>query len=346
MEIDFEQWRDVHALVARVYAMAPWDFMQETDLFGVEDPDSGELGFISVMGALGEHRAVAVYKGAEGLYGFLAIEAHPEDVPADQLLDLPHLQLSFENRSDLEREDRQLLASLGLKFKGRKSWPQLRSYRSGCFPWFLEAGEVRLLQVALAQLLEIAPRFKSNPSYLRPSADNALLIRRRVVERESAEWREAFKVIAPPEPEKVNVHIDPDVLERAHSLERGENSIEIDCFRVPTVVAERRRRPFFPYVLLLGDCDSGLLLSSELLEPTPSITEMWGSVPERILRQLGKVGWMPKTVSVRDGFLAALLHLISPGLGFSVHEKRRLPLLDHAKVGLIDELIGGGQRTR
>lgn len=86
-------------------------------------------------------------------------ERHPEG-----LLDIPQVQLSFENRSALLREDRELLTTLGLTFQGRKAWPLCRSYRPSCPPWFLEADEIRLLHVALEQLLEMAPRFKSNQS--------------------------------------------------------------------------------------------------------------------------------------------------------------------------------------
>jgi hypothetical protein len=58
-------------LALRVKELAPWQWMEETDIFGIEDPDTGELGFISVMGYLGEYESVAVYRGAEGLYGFM-----------------------------------------------------------------------------------------------------------------------------------------------------------------------------------------------------------------------------------------------------------------------------------
>ncbi len=41
--------------------------MTEGDVFGVQDPDTGELGFVSVMGMLGEHYAVSVYLGTRAV---------------------------------------------------------------------------------------------------------------------------------------------------------------------------------------------------------------------------------------------------------------------------------------
>jgi hypothetical protein len=77
-----------------VKEIAPWEWMSETDLFGVQNPETGEIGFVSVMGMLGEHYAVAVYLGPEGLYGFWRFqEMVPFDSPED-LLGIPQLQVS------------------------------------------------------------------------------------------------------------------------------------------------------------------------------------------------------------------------------------------------------------
>ena len=60
-----EEWKRLYDLMAQVKKAAPWDWMEEGDIFGIQMPETKELGFISVMGALGEHFAVAVYQGAK-----------------------------------------------------------------------------------------------------------------------------------------------------------------------------------------------------------------------------------------------------------------------------------------
>jgi hypothetical protein len=57
-------------LAVHIQQMSPWNFMEETDVFGFQDPESGGLGFVSVMGKLGEFHAISVYRGVEGLYGW------------------------------------------------------------------------------------------------------------------------------------------------------------------------------------------------------------------------------------------------------------------------------------
>ena len=61
-------------LAIHIQQMSPWNFMEETDVFGFQDPESGALGFVSVMGRLGEFQAISVYRGVGGLYGWRNFE--------------------------------------------------------------------------------------------------------------------------------------------------------------------------------------------------------------------------------------------------------------------------------
>ena len=80
-----EEWRGLYEAVVRVKEMAPWEWMTEADAFGVQNPETDEPGFVSVMGMLGEHYAVSLYRGSEGIHGFLDLQqmgpfADPEDL--------------------------------------------------------------------------------------------------------------------------------------------------------------------------------------------------------------------------------------------------------------------------
>jgi hypothetical protein len=55
------EWRKLYQAAIRVKEIASWDWMTETDIFGVQGPETDEIGFVSIMGMLGEHLAVAVY---------------------------------------------------------------------------------------------------------------------------------------------------------------------------------------------------------------------------------------------------------------------------------------------
>jgi hypothetical protein len=64
---DAEEFKILCKLARYIQQQTPWEFMEEKDVFGVQDPDTGDLGFVSVMGALGEYTAIAVYRGVEAV---------------------------------------------------------------------------------------------------------------------------------------------------------------------------------------------------------------------------------------------------------------------------------------
>lgn len=65
-----EQWKRLYELMDKIRELAPWEYMYEQDIFGIQFPETGKLGFVSVMGNLGEHYAVAIYPGKKALKVF------------------------------------------------------------------------------------------------------------------------------------------------------------------------------------------------------------------------------------------------------------------------------------
>src|SRR5215212_8247992 len=130
------EWRRLYESAVRIKEMSPWEWMTETDVFGVRSPETGELGFVSVMGLLGEHYAVSLYLGSEGINGFLDLQEMGPFADPGVLIQIPQIQASFEDREELDKRDREVIKELGLKFRGRNAWPMFRSYRPSFFPWF------------------------------------------------------------------------------------------------------------------------------------------------------------------------------------------------------------------
>ena len=177
-QVPLEHWAALHEAMARIKEMKPWEWMNESEIFGVLDPESDLIGFVSIMGMLGEHTAISVYLGPEGLEGFLEMsEEDPEGV-ATLLFEVPQLQAAFMDRDDLTAQDRNLLKSLGLRYRGKGAWPWCRSFRPGYMPYYLELGEVRFLDHALRQVPEMAERLLESPdAFSSPDEPDAYLVR-------------------------------------------------------------------------------------------------------------------------------------------------------------------------
>jgi hypothetical protein len=105
MQPSMDEWRELYEAAVALGEAAPWQWMWDSDQFGVQDPESGEIGYGCVMGRLGEHFALAVYRGSEGLAGLWRMrEAGPraQRDPAEVLSWQNCLMASFEDRALVE----------------------------------------------------------------------------------------------------------------------------------------------------------------------------------------------------------------------------------------------------
>ena len=63
-----EESKKLYEMADRLKELAPWEWMDESQIFGVKNPETGEIGFVSIMGMAGEHFAVSVYRHLDLLF--------------------------------------------------------------------------------------------------------------------------------------------------------------------------------------------------------------------------------------------------------------------------------------
>jgi hypothetical protein len=334
-----EEWRELYKAAIQVKEITPWKWMEETDIFGVQHPETDELGFVSVMGMLGEYYAIAVYRGSKGLNGFWRFQEAGHLASPEDLLEVPQLQVSFANRDELQKEDYDTIKKLKLKFRGKSDWPLFRSHRPGFFPWFVEAEEALFLRYILEQTVEVALRFKDNPLLLEPPNEESYFVRVPHRENERLTWEDRILQAPPPEPQTIPITMDLQMLDALKSIPQSKHKIESDFFMFPLPTREKDDRPFFPYVLLMVDAQSGMILGTEMLQPQPSLEAMWGLIPGNIVAQLARVGIRPQEIKVRSDLLLQLLQPVAKEVGFKLTQSRKLKNLDAAKESLFQHFM-------
>lgn len=337
-----DEWRKLYELAVRVKALAPWEWMFEDEVFGVTDPETNATGFVSVMGNAGEHFAVALYPDAEALYSFLDLHDHGmEDDGEDgdpmaplammRVLEIPQLQLSFEDTKQLDKEDKAIIKQLGLKFRGSKSWPQFRSYAPGLLPWFITSAEARRLATALEQLLEIAPRCRENEDLLAPEEDGMVFLVRAPRVADGAQiWEDQIQTIDEPEPQPFSVGLDEDVYEKAKGLKRATNVVELDVMMLPMPMQEKKNeRGYFPYLLLMAEAQSGALVGNEMLHPLPTLLEMYCRLPQILLDKFLEIGALTN-LRVRNPLVAQIIAPLAQEFELNLEVTDELPAIDQA----------------
>lgn len=332
----------LYRAAAGVKELTPWGWMDEAEVFGVQSPETGALGFVSVMGMAGEHFAVSVYLGARALYDFWEMEDGGAQAAPLRLLDIPQLQASFEDRDQLDKRDRDLIKELGLKFRGKKAWPLFRSYRPGFMPWFLTAEEARLLAHALEQTLEVAPRVRDDPEMLHPGDDQSYLVRVPRPRGDGLVWEDQVMGVPRPEPEPGDAELDAELVGQLGQLPRRQFTLEADLLSLPTGVGERGERPARPYVLALADARSGMILSFEMLTVETSLAELYAQAPAKLAAWLAQAGVLPAEIRTRPGPLSDQLRPLAQALNVSLRLSDELPAVDAVTDSLFGFMAGEG----
>jgi hypothetical protein len=333
-----DQWKRLFELADSLQTLKPWNFIYEGDIFGIRDPGTGRLGFISFMGSGGEHYAMTVYLGERALVKFFELSEHP-DLPPEKILEIPQLQVSFENREFLEKADRDLIRELGRKYAGKGAWPMFRSFRPGMLPWFMDDAEKQAMICYLEQALDVVARPDAK-SLLQSEQDDrfAFLVRDYELTGGSPAWKDTFQRVLSLPPVEIQYTLSPNLIREVANLPAQGLILEADLFMSPAQVRSPGGRPFFSYMLLVVDKKSEMVVGYELLDPSGGLESMYSNVPNLLLSVLKGMKFRPREIHVVSEVLSTLGTSISGEINVLVKRKPRLPVLAIAKRELLGYL--------
>ena len=334
-----EEWRNLYAEAMELKKIECWNWMEDSDLFGVRNPENGEIGYCCVLGAQGDVFGLTVYLGEEGLNGYLKIqsgEIQPEDMDVIYIQNC--LVASFDDRKFLEKEDLKVIRALRMKFRGPKAWPLFRRYQPGYQPWFLNREEALFLTVALQQTRGVALRFKEDRNLLTPPFHDHHLIR--VPQREGTHLRWSDEWLGPSPSKDRLLEIPPvDELRLQRIKKRASKRPEIwesDLFYAPFVVHEGEK-PFFPCIFLWVDHQSGLVLRHHLAKQEKCKEEY----QNEFLTFIEKTKVYPKELIVKREEGLKLLEPIARKLEIKLTLANRLMALEEAREDMEHFFLSG-----
>jgi len=329
-------WQALYQAAQEFKEIEAWTWMYDSDVFGVQDPVTGEIGYCCIMGNLGEMFALAVYLGSEGLESYMRVASGPSVDPSEALetvLRQKCLMASFGAREELMKEDRQVLKRLGLKFRGRTAWPLFRSYRPAYHPWLLTADEARFLTLALQQARGVCLRFSDDPALFEPPQEDLWFVRVPEEADEGLIWTDAWLEPALLEDEYLpDVPIDELRLARLKKEAQFMDAIwEMDFFLSPSAVQEERgERPYYPYMTMTVDHRSGFIFNTDLTSPETYLEEF----PWRFLALAERLKKLPIELWVKREDAYDLLEPFTSRLGIELYLVDELEALEDARTAL------------
>lgn len=344
----------LYSLAFAVRKTKLWKTLYDNELFAVS-MSNGEIGYCSVMGALGEHLALALYIGSEGLDSYrLFQEANYMEMNVlktqEFMLSQVCLQCSFESKEELSSKEldavRKYAAKYQIALRGANAFPQFMRYQAAHYPWPVSREvDEELVSEMLEAALEVSAKLKEEKKIELgfsegPAYDRSVPL--------LAPVGDGFKWSLHPLPPKQPVSYPMPVLRdellmmRLKKTKRS-SSWACDVVMTPEPVApEDGSAPVFPYMLLVANCETGLVL------PTDVVTN-YEDGADALVRAVGNrmlEEGIPKCICVVDDRTYALLKNIAGALKIKVVRQRENSLLDALEEDLLhycgSQSIDGG----
>jgi hypothetical protein len=325
-EPTLEEWAKLYESAIEFKKIAPWDWMWDADLFGVQNPDTKEIGYCCILGKLGEVYGLVAYLGSAGLESYFEMQHFNNKTDkAEIFFKQKCLTVTFNDREYLESEDLKVIKTLGLKFRGRNEYPQLRSQLPGFMPWFITKDEGLFLNMAILQAIDIALRFKKDPTLLAESEKSKYLVRVPKISGNELIWSDAW---LKPEPWQKSISLpsidEPRLRKINASISSKLKTWEVDAPFLLDMPIMDKERAYVPRVLVIVNSETSFILGSNIVKPS-EYTQIFA---DNFLNIIEKNSILPERIIVKSNEIFQLLYPITSFLGIRLEKVVRLRQLE------------------
>jgi hypothetical protein len=332
MRLAPEKWSAWHRLLesaAKIRDLAPWKWMGDRDVFGLQDPDAPRIGFVTNRNLSEGAFAVEILLGPRAFYDYRRMRQSgtaPAREMEENLLLVPRLEVAF--RCERPPEDWEVRLSRALNLRDFFSGPRFRSFQPGYFPWMPSYPEVRLMTRALEQYRHVALRKQVKPELLNCNGDHRFLIRERRHRGNRVEWQERTRHIPPPEPASIPIVWNQSDIDGLNRMPKQRHIVEADFFLFSGEFAEPEQPPLCTYMLMMVHAQSKLVLCAEPMTVVTSLERLWGAVPGVLASALVNFNIRPHKIRVRSTPLLRLLKTLQEAVDFDLESCSRLSSID------------------
>lgn len=299
-------WKELYKTAVIFRDLRCWEWVSDTDLFGVQDPETGEIGYCCVFGNYGDTFGLGVYVGLKGYKTYYDLLHLEEEIETDQILaglGQEMLKIEFVDRSEMRKADLQLLKELGIKCRGSHQWIQVRELLPGYLPWFINEKQAVFLTHCLRQAIDVAIRYEDKDDLL-VNGEDKILVRIPQGSKQALNWSDQYfddpELLFSQEEEELK-ELDPVTHHRVkNKLKKKSTALLFSMSYLPGAVrGEEETRPFFSRLALWIDYGSGMVMGFDIFSPT----EFRQHFEDRLTAKLIDFGFIPSQIVV-DGWIA------------------------------------------
>lgn len=324
-----QEWKALIDAVIEFRKVSCWDWMYDSDIFAVQNPENGEIGYCSVLGCDSTVTGLIVFLGDAGfstLMQMYTLDQIDRD-SLDFLFLSKYVLVTFEDHDELDDRDLEIYESLRYRFEGEKSWPRFRRRDPGYCPWYFSDEDARFLKLAVEQALSISTRLiRDEITLFHPKEAEYILLRKAIRSGKRIRWEDSWYVPSPPlEPRALRASVDGKKVRAIRTTADIRGSWEVDTFFAPLPTAGKDGRPFYPLLLMCVERESGLLIGTKAVHPGRCEID----VPGYLLDLMMEVGVVPRKLYLRKEKLSAILSPLASKLAVEIVRVRELSMDRH-----------------
>jgi hypothetical protein len=323
----------LYAEAATFMLERPWEYLADTELILVDDPESGARCYCSIMGAEGAWCGMYVYQGDEGYRMLRMVAGGGQPDPFAFYEKQKGVSLEIVRQGDLEAADRALLKALALPLQRGILAPQFRAVRPGYLPWYVTEREGRLLGHCLGAVNALCTQTSDEDLDKFWLAEDVYPL----ISPGKKENQYTLRLVDSPAPGLGPIEIaelDENRVRRvAIECKKSEVILEAEHFFAPGTIGRTNERKACMQLSIVADANTGFLYHSELGLPGESHALV---ISRALLASMESSCIVPAEVLVKQTRLATSLAGLGVALGFEVRAVKNLPVTQEAKKSLFE----------
>ena len=267
-DASMEEWGRLYEAATKLKEKKPWEKFWDMDLIGIQEGDKEDTVFITILGRGGSCYGIAAYEGYEGFNDYLLLAtANTLNLsPEYAMFSQNNLTCYWGNREELTTKQREIIKELGYKYRGKNQWLYFTSYAAGYFPCNLDKEEVLRLTKYYTRLLEALEWYEEKEMAVDFENANMFLYR---LDRNTGQWEGVKEPLPFTSYQYKKLAIsNEDLKAERENVAESQAVLEVNMEYLGAAVTDKEYdRPGNPWICLVGDADSGLILNMEMTGP-------------------------------------------------------------------------------
>lgn len=324
---DLTVWSELYKAAIEFRDAKPWNWMDKSIIFGIQNPLNEEIGYCSILGKKGDSFSLVVMRGADALRNYIKLIKGKIKDGTDEWYDYNELIVAYVNPNDLLEGEIELIKQLHLEFNGLSSYPAFRSTKPAYYPWYINEEEAKYLTICLKQAKEIALNYRKNPRKLISPEKETYLVRLVEKKENGYQWVDKWIKLPPKSKKEIKVEILKEehlnFLEKIATVKKA--TWEIDAFYSRVAMQPKDYVPYYPRVILCLDGNTGDILGLSYME----FNNYYGEeVIKFFLKIMANKHYIPSEIKVRKKELYLMLEPLINRFNVNLHFEKNLKIMD------------------